>query len=235
MSLQMNRHEETSDHEKDRTGSRSERRKARTAASIRDAAERLFLSRGYSATTMEDLAEEADVAVGSIYAHFASKEGVYSALIERALDLDKQYCDKGFNAGELPAERLFGLAEGYLRFAREQPGYFQLFRFPPPDRPGAELTPTATARVARRIEDETARMTEEIQKMIDEGIGRPVDAESTARFLWAAWEGVICSHLGPGNMGLTDSEFDAVLDRARESFALSMLAQSVLNQEIRPD
>ena len=176
---------------KDREGSRSERRKARTAAAIRDAAERLFIRHGYSATTMEDLAEEADVAVGSIYAHFASKEGVYSALIERALELDKQYCDEGFGGGELPAERLLGLAEGYLRFAREHPGYFQLFRFPPPDRPGAELTPAATARVRKRIKDETKRMADEIQKMIDEGIGRPVDAESTARFLWADWDGVI--------------------------------------------
>jgi hypothetical protein len=42
-----------------------------------------------------------------------------------------------------------------------------------------------------------------------------VDAESTARFLWAAWDGVICSHLGPSNMGLTDTEFEAVLNRAR--------------------
>ena len=227
--------DQISDKDSDRLGSRSERRKARTAAAIRDAAEQLFIARGYSATTMEDLAEEADVAVGSIYAHFASKEGVYSALIERALELDKQYCDAGFEAGELPAERLFGLAEGYLRFAREHPGYFLLFRFPPPDRPGAELMPAATAKVAQRIKDETKRMADEIQKMIDQGIGRPVDAESTARFLWAAWEGVICSHLGPGNMGLTDGEFEAVLNRARESFALSLLAQSVLNQETHPD
>jgi TetR/AcrR family transcriptional regulator len=215
---------------RDRTGSRSERRKARTANAIRDAGERLFTSHGYSATTMEDLAEEADVAVGSIYAHFGSKEGVYGALIERALELDKQYCDEGFHAGSLPAERLFGLAEGYLRFAREHPGYFQLFRFPPPDRPGAELTPTATARVAQRIKDETKRMAREIQLLIDEGIGRSVDAESTARFLWAAWDGVICSHLGPSNMGLADAEFEAVLDRARESFALGLLATSVPGQ-----
>lgn len=214
----------------DREGSRSERRKARTAAAIRDAAERLFISRGYSATTMEDLAEEADVAVGSIYAHFASKEGVYSALIERALELDKQYCDEGFYAGKLPAERLLGLAEGYLRFAREHPAYFQLFRFPPPDRPGAELTPAVTTRVGQRITDETKRMADEIQKMIDEGIGRPVNAESTARFLWAAWDGVICSHLGPSNMGLTDSEFEATLNSAREGFALSLLARSVFGR-----
>jgi TetR/AcrR family transcriptional regulator len=216
---------------KAREGSRSERRKARTATAIRDAAERLFIGRGYSATTMEDLAEEADVAVGSIYAHFGSKEGVYGALIDRALELDKQYCDEGFHSGNFPAERLFGLAEGYLRFAREHPGYFQLFRFPPPDRPGAELTPTATARVAQRIKDETKRMADEIQLLIDEGIGRPVDAESTARFLWAAWDGVICSHLGPSNMGLTDKQFEAVLDRAREGFALGLLATSVPGQE----
>jgi TetR/AcrR family transcriptional regulator len=226
MALQMNPPDQASGHERDRRGSRSQRRKARTAAAIRDAAERLFLSRGYSATTMEDLAEEADVAVGSIYAHFASKEGVYSALIERALELDKQYCDEGFNAGELAAERLVGLAEGYLRFAREHPGYFQLFRFPPPDRPGAELTPTATTKVAQRIEDETKRMADEIQRMIDEGVGRPVDPESAARFLWAAWEGVICSHLRPGNMDLTDDEFEEVLNRAREGFALSLLDRS---------
>ncbi len=213
-----------SDKPKGDQGSRSERRKARTAGVILDAGERLFISRGYAATTMEDLAEEADVAVGSIYAHFGSKEGVYSALIERALELDKRYCDEGFDAGGLPAERLLGLSEGYLRFAREHPGYFQLFRFPPPDRPGAELTPTATARVARRIEDETKRMANEIQKMIDEGFARRVDAQSTARFLWAAWDGVICSHLGPGNMGLGDAEFEAVLNRAREGFALSLLA-----------
>lgn len=220
----MNSVEQIAGKAKDRAGSRSERRKARTATAIRDAGERLFISRGYSTTTMEDLAEEADVAVGSIYAHFASKEGVYGALIERALELDKQYCDEGFHSGDSPAERLLGLAEGYLRFAREHQGYFQLFRFPPPDRPGAELTPTATARVGQRIKDETERMAGEIQLAIDEGIGRPVDAESTARFLWAAWDGVICSHLGPSNMGLTDMEFEAVLDRARETIALGLLA-----------
>ncbi len=129
---------------------------------------------------------------------------------------------------------MIGLAEGYLRFARDHPGYFQLFRFPPPDRPGAELTPTATAQVARRIEDETERMRAEIQQMIDEGVGRKVDAKSAARCLWAAWEGVICSHLGPGNMGLSDEEFEEMLNRAREAFALSLIDRSFFERESHP-
>jgi TetR/AcrR family transcriptional regulator len=203
---------------------RMQRRKARTAKAIRDAAARLFLSRGYSATTMEDIAEEADVAVGSIYAHFGTKAGVYGALIDRALEIDKRYCDEGFAAGSAPLERLVGLAEGYLRFAREHPGYYQIFRFPPPDRPGAEAVPTAAALVAKRIKEETERMAGELEKGWELGPGRPIDIKSTATFLWAAWDGVIATHLGPSNMGLSDTEFEAVLDRAREILALGFLA-----------
>jgi TetR/AcrR family transcriptional regulator len=205
---------------------RTERRKARTAAAILDAAERLFLSRGFGVTTMEYISEEADVAVGSIYAHFDSKDGVYAGLIDRALELDKRYCDEGFDSGTTPVEQLVGLSEGYLRFAREHPGYFRFFRFPPPDRPSGEAAPQPAERVGRRIREETERMASCVRAAIDEGIARPVDPQSTATFLWAAWDGVIACHLGPANMNLTDAEFDAVLDRAREVLALGLLAPS---------
>jgi len=203
---------------------RTERRKARTAAAILDAAEHLFLSRGFGVTTMEDISEEADVAVGSIYAHFGSKDGVYTGLIDRALELDKRYCDEGFDSGTTPVERLVGLSEGYLHFAREHPGYFRLFRFPPPDRPSEDTAPQPAERVAERIREETARMAGCVREAVDLGVARPVDPESTATFLWAAWDGVIACHLGPANMNLTDPEFEAVLDRAREVLALGLLA-----------
>ncbi len=209
---------------------RTERRKARTAAAILDAGERLFLSRGFAATTIEDLSEQADVAVGSIYAHFGSKDGVYAALIDRALELDKRYSDEGFDVGDSPLERLVGLAEGYLRFAREHPGHFRLFRFPPSDRPDADAAPQPAARVAQRIREETTRMAELLSEAIAEGVVRKVDPEATARFLWAAWDGVIASHLGPANMNLTDAEFEAVLGRARETIVLGLLEPAAMKQ-----
>src|SRR3954454_5679905 len=112
-------------------GDRRSRRRAQTGAAILEAAERLFLSRGFGATTIEQLAEQADVAVGSIYGHFGGKEGVCAALIDRALELDARYCDEGWASGTDPVGRLLGIGEGYLRFAREYPGHFRLFRFPP--------------------------------------------------------------------------------------------------------
>lgn len=214
-------------------GSRSERRKARTAAAILDAAERLFLRRGFAATRMEDLSRIADVALGSIYAHFGDKEGVYAGLIDRALELDRHYSEGGFEQGDSPLERLVGLAEGYLRFAREHPGYFRLFRFPPHDRPSGDDADGPEARVAERIGEETARMADLLKEAIAEGVVREVDPLSTARFLWAAWDGVIASHLGPANMALDDEEFEQALNRARETIIRGLVEPSVLAQRPR--
>jgi AcrR family transcriptional regulator len=50
---------------------------------IMDAAERLFLAQGVAATTVDDVAEGADVAKGTVYLHFASRQALLVALGER--------------------------------------------------------------------------------------------------------------------------------------------------------
>src|SRR5436190_1422366 len=69
------------------------RRKARTVAAILDAAEHHFLVRGYEGTKVDEIATDADVAVGSIYNHFDGKEGLYAALLERALETFGTYME----------------------------------------------------------------------------------------------------------------------------------------------
>ncbi|MYR41653.1 TetR/AcrR family transcriptional regulator [Streptomyces sp. SID5910] len=55
---------------------RRERKKALTRQKIADAALRLFLERGYDAVGIRDVAAEADVAVTTLFSHFASKEAL---------------------------------------------------------------------------------------------------------------------------------------------------------------
>src|SRR5690349_3935000 len=55
---------------------RRERKKAATRQKIADTALRLFLERGYDAVGIRDVAAEADVAVTTLFAHFASKEAL---------------------------------------------------------------------------------------------------------------------------------------------------------------
>ncbi|MCA1222027.1 TetR/AcrR family transcriptional regulator [Streptomyces sp. 8L] len=55
---------------------RRERKKAATRHKIADTALRLFLERGYDAVGIRDVAAEADVAVTTLFSHFASKEAL---------------------------------------------------------------------------------------------------------------------------------------------------------------
>lgn len=48
-----------------------------------DAATKLFSERGYAATTMRDIANACNVKAGSLYYHYASKEDILIAALER--------------------------------------------------------------------------------------------------------------------------------------------------------
>ncbi|GGV28391.1 TetR family transcriptional regulator [Streptomyces longisporoflavus] len=61
---------------------RRERKKAATRQKIADTALRLFLDRGYEAVGIRDVAAEADVAVTTVFSHFASKEALVFELDE---------------------------------------------------------------------------------------------------------------------------------------------------------
>jgi AcrR family transcriptional regulator len=58
--------------------------KARTRERLLSEAERLFRERGYAATSLEQIADAADVTKGAIYGHFASKEDLLLSAIEAA-------------------------------------------------------------------------------------------------------------------------------------------------------
>lgn len=55
-----------------------------------DAARRLFLERGYAATTIEAISEHADVPAPTVYRLFASKLGILKALLDTSIAGDDQ-------------------------------------------------------------------------------------------------------------------------------------------------
>jgi AcrR family transcriptional regulator len=57
-------------------------RRAGTVAAIHASARELFATRGFAATTIDDIAKGAGVAKGAVYHHFGSKEEIF----ERVLD-----------------------------------------------------------------------------------------------------------------------------------------------------
>jgi AcrR family transcriptional regulator len=58
--------------------------KERTRQRLLAAAQQLFRERGYAATSLEQIAEAAEVTKGAIYGHFASKEDLMLSALEAA-------------------------------------------------------------------------------------------------------------------------------------------------------
>ncbi|HLI61464.1 MAG TPA: helix-turn-helix domain-containing protein [Solirubrobacteraceae bacterium] len=67
------------------TRTRRRDRGAATAQRITDAARDLFLERGYVPTTIEAIADRADVAVETVYARFRNKRALLVAVVEQAV------------------------------------------------------------------------------------------------------------------------------------------------------
>ena len=65
----------------------NERSSGVTAERIHDAALTLFNERGYTGTTVRELADACDLTPGAIYNHYASKEALLFAIVDRVHDL----------------------------------------------------------------------------------------------------------------------------------------------------
>lgn len=82
-----------------------------------EAALRLFRERGYEATTVEQIAEAADVAKGTFFNYFETKEAILPALVEWRLQALETALEPGQGAPASPTARIH-LA---LRLVAEDP------------------------------------------------------------------------------------------------------------------
>jgi TetR/AcrR family transcriptional regulator len=221
----------------DALASRSERRKARTLGAIFDAAEPRFLAQGFHGTTVEEIAQAADVSVGSIYVHFGSKEGLYLALIERALDVQERYMEEAFRPTLSLGQQLFAAGWAYLRFYLDHPGYFRILAFPHVDAQAPDDRAFATQRLAERAEAGVRRVASIIELGVKTGAARPVDPYRAAKFMWGAWTGVIALNMRPDRLRLDDDELRAVLEQGRRIVAEGIAAMALRGPDgnLRPE
>lgn len=82
-----------------------------TRAEIAEAARKLFVAKGWSATTVREVAAEAGVSVPTVYAAYGDKTGLVRALVDSAdlaADVSRQVAD--LEAATTPAEQLAAMA-----------------------------------------------------------------------------------------------------------------------------
>lgn len=74
--------------------SRRELNKIKSRKRILRASRKLFSSKGYDATMMEDIAQSAEVSKATVYNYFSSKESLLTGTAQEVLDMAKQLAEK---------------------------------------------------------------------------------------------------------------------------------------------
>lgn len=101
---------------------RHQRRKAETRRRLLDAATRLFAKQGFEATRPQDIAREADVAIGTFYLHFADRRAAFVAFTARAADELMEYARAHAREDGAFETRLRAYLSAILDYMDENPG-----------------------------------------------------------------------------------------------------------------
>jgi outer membrane protein len=91
-----------------------------------DAGLKLFANRGYAGTAVQDITEEAKVTKPTLYYYFESKEGLFQALVDQAMDERLRLMRQAAPAEKATVDQLTDIIGALTDFARRQPDLLRL-------------------------------------------------------------------------------------------------------------
>ncbi len=103
---------------------RRERDKQMRRDAIVDAAEKLFFSKGFTSTTMDEIAESAELSKGTIYLYFKNKEEIYAAIVRRGMRLLMGLFRQAIASASTGMGKVKALGQALFTFYERHPNHF---------------------------------------------------------------------------------------------------------------
>jgi AcrR family transcriptional regulator len=107
------------------TSTRGARRRERTRGRLTDAARALIAEKGVAGLRIQEITESADVALGSFYNHFESKEELVEAIVGESLAALAAAVAEG-EPGQDPAELVAAAIRRFVRLGYDDPDFARL-------------------------------------------------------------------------------------------------------------
>jgi AcrR family transcriptional regulator len=171
---------------------RKEREKERRRQQIIVAAKRVFSEKGFSKSTMEDIATEAELSPGTLYLYFKNKEELYASLSLRILQylhIRVEHVNK--EADLTPVQKLDKLMEAmYDVYDFDPLIIITMFHLQ-----SSETLKNLSPRLMTQIEDLSRKSLGDISKIFKEGIEKGVFIEkhpvALSDVFWSLFSGII--------------------------------------------
>ena len=177
-----------------KTGLRRQKEQAERRQAILTAARELFFEKGFLAATVDAIADRCDLAKGTIYLYFKSKEELYASIMAEGMGLLKRDFDR-IAALPLPGDQhLAEVLRTYFTFYQTNRKYFRImFLSSQPDfreRAPEELLRECLGSAMGCMQI----LSDIIQKGIESGAFRSVNSWAVANILWSTVNGIIMNY-----------------------------------------
>jgi AcrR family transcriptional regulator len=190
-------------------------KKAEIRRRILDAAKDIFFRDGFMASNLDEIAERAGVAKGTLYRYFDSKAQIYLAVLSHKGKLFEAKLQNALNPDADPIEALRQASRFYLRHYVENPEYFQVFWAIENQAVIGALPPKEVEEITRLWEQNLGILAEIVERGVKQGVFVPCKAWEVANILWMLANAVIrtehsSTHRGLRREGLAPFFDDAI-------------------------
>jgi len=203
---------------------RRERARAAMRRQIGEAAMRLFVEEGFEQTSMRRIADAVGYTPGALYAYFEDKDEILYSLLETGFARLREAM-QGTPALP-PRERLLRVGEIYLRFAIENPHFYELMFI--------------MSKTKRRIQaeeqwqvgiDTYEFLRGAVRACMDAGVIPRGDAEAVSFALWSSVHGIASLLLRGRTVMIPDESLPALVT---EAYQWLMHAATTTHEQRRP-
>jgi len=171
---------------------RRQREKARRETTIMDAAEKLFFAKGAENTSMDEIAEAAELSKGLLYFYFKSKEDLIHSIVHRGLSILGGFFQQALHENEEGIMQARAIGEAYIRFSREYPNYFGLMAWFENVRTADPVPGTYSYDCQEKGKNVLGLLVQAVVNGIEDGtIRSDLDPMETAVMLWGMTHGII--------------------------------------------
>ena len=104
---------------------RKEREKEQRRDEIIQAAEKVFFSKGFEQSTMDDIADKAELSKGTLYLYFKSKEDLHMAVARNAIILLRSFTSAAAEGEGTAIEKLQRIGWSCVEFSKTHPDHMK--------------------------------------------------------------------------------------------------------------
>lgn len=171
--------------------SRREQKKALHRRRILETAREVFFRDGFVDANLDEVAQRAGVAKGTLYRYFESKADLYVAVLATNGDLFAERMRQAASGGGDAAERIRRIKRFYLEHWTANPEYFQIFWAVENQAVIGDLPTSAEAQVTRLWEECLQILADAIEDGVASGVFEPCDPWEAANIFWTVANGLI--------------------------------------------